>query len=297
MEVWAAIIARNESTEIAGCLDSVRGADGVALVDTGSEDDTLDMARLWATSSGTRMEILEIPWEDDFSSARNAASSLAESCGADWVMHIDADMRLSGGGMEAVRAACGSEGGRTMNVLQKSPCGRFSNSRPMLHRPGERWSGRIHESLPRNESPPPAGVEMVYGRSKSHERDPGRNLRILRRDASENPSPRIFYYLGSELYDRGEVHEAYFWFEKCARSSNFRGERADARLFMAKILWIQCLGSLAREQCMKSIGEVPDSREALLWMAKMSFEREAAVWRRFAESAGNEGVVFVRPVA
>ena len=50
----------------------------------------------------------------------------------------------------------------------------------------------------------------------------------------------------------------------------------------------------AREACLHAILLNANFREALLWMADMSFPANAAQWRKMAESATNEGVLFVR---
>ena len=79
----ACMIVKNEETNIARCLRSLRGlADEVVVVDTGSQDRTRDIARIL----GAR--VVDIEWNDDFSAARNHSLSLAQG---DWVLVLDAD--------------------------------------------------------------------------------------------------------------------------------------------------------------------------------------------------------------
>ena len=81
------MIVRDEEQRLAACLRSVRGlVDEVVLVDTGSSDATMELAR----ELGCRL--FEQPWQDDFSKARNA--SLEHARGA-WVLILDADEVLS----------------------------------------------------------------------------------------------------------------------------------------------------------------------------------------------------------
>ena len=62
------VIARNEEAMLSGCLESVAGVvDEIVVVDTGSTDRTIEVA----LAHGAR--VLEKPWTDDFSAARNAA--------------------------------------------------------------------------------------------------------------------------------------------------------------------------------------------------------------------------------
>ena len=89
------MIVRDEEAMLPGCLASVAGSvDEVIIVDTGSRDRTMALART-AT-------VVEQAWADDFSAPRNR--SIAESSG-DWVLVLDADERLTRSGGVALRQA------------------------------------------------------------------------------------------------------------------------------------------------------------------------------------------------
>ncbi|HEX8958245.1 MAG TPA: glycosyltransferase family 2 protein, partial [Solirubrobacterales bacterium] len=80
-----------------GCLESVRGVvDEIVLVDTGSTDHTIEIAR----AAGAR--VLEQPWGDDFSAPRNLALSHATGR---WILQLDADERLVPGAGPVIRKA------------------------------------------------------------------------------------------------------------------------------------------------------------------------------------------------
>lgn len=96
------LIARNEEAMLPGCLASVPEAvDEIVLVDTGSTDRTLDLAR----AAGAR--IVEQPWQGDFSLHRNEA--LRHATG-DWVLVLDCDERLAPGAAAVLRAEVGVAG-------------------------------------------------------------------------------------------------------------------------------------------------------------------------------------------
>ena len=83
-----AMIVRNEAQLLPGCLESIAPvADEICVVDTGSRDGTLSIARDFGCRTA------QFTWEDDFSSARNASLNL---CQGDWVLVLDADERLDG---------------------------------------------------------------------------------------------------------------------------------------------------------------------------------------------------------
>ena len=77
------MIVKNEEATLGRCLDSVAGVfDEIVIVDTGSTDDTRDVAARF----GAR--VVEFPWIDDFAAARNAA--FAEGT-CEYLMWLDAD--------------------------------------------------------------------------------------------------------------------------------------------------------------------------------------------------------------
>ena len=80
------LITKNEETNVAACLNSVRFADQIIVVDSGSTDNTLAMARLAGA------HVVQTPDWPGFGAQKNRALALA-TC--DWVLSIDADERIS----------------------------------------------------------------------------------------------------------------------------------------------------------------------------------------------------------
>lgn len=81
------MIMKNEEKNLHKCLGSVKGlAQELILVDTGSTDSTLDIAKEYTT------HIYHFEWIHDFSAARNYSLSLASN---DWVLVLDCDESLS----------------------------------------------------------------------------------------------------------------------------------------------------------------------------------------------------------
>lgn len=78
------VITRNEAHRLADALQSVAWADERIVVDSGSTDNTLEVARQHADRVETRA------WEG-YASQKNYAASLASH---DWVLSIDADERV-----------------------------------------------------------------------------------------------------------------------------------------------------------------------------------------------------------
>ncbi|WP_413531182.1 glycosyltransferase family 2 protein [Rahnella inusitata] len=80
------LIARNEAGLLAECLESVSWADEIILLDSGSEDETLDVAREFGAKVFTHTD-----WPG-FGKQRQLAQSHATG---DYILMIDADERVS----------------------------------------------------------------------------------------------------------------------------------------------------------------------------------------------------------
>lgn len=92
--ISACLITKNEAVRIADCFSSLAGrVDEIIVVDTGSTDETVDMA---AKAGAT---VLHQPWNDDFSTPRNLGLDAAAS---DWILYIDADERLEAPGTGSI---------------------------------------------------------------------------------------------------------------------------------------------------------------------------------------------------
>ncbi len=86
MNLSVIVLTRNEEKHIRACLESVRDfADELLVLDSGSTDRTLDLAR----EMGARIEQRVF---DNYPKQRNAALGLARG---DWVFFVDADERAT----------------------------------------------------------------------------------------------------------------------------------------------------------------------------------------------------------
>lgn len=86
MTLSVIIITKNESRHIAQCLDSVSFADEIIVLDSGSHDDTCDIAR----EMGAKV-VQTADWPG-FGPQKNRALDLATM---DWVLSVDADERVT----------------------------------------------------------------------------------------------------------------------------------------------------------------------------------------------------------
>lgn len=83
------MIVKNEEKVLSKCLESVQGiVDEIIIVDTGSTDKTLDVAKKYTD------KIYYFDWISDFSAARNESLKYANS---DYILILDADEYLEEG--------------------------------------------------------------------------------------------------------------------------------------------------------------------------------------------------------
>jgi glycosyltransferase involved in cell wall biosynthesis len=87
-KIIAAILTKNEAEHIGACIKSVQWADEVILEDSFSDDGTTTIAR------SMKAHIFKSEFIN-FAVARNTALANAKALGADWVLFVDADERIT----------------------------------------------------------------------------------------------------------------------------------------------------------------------------------------------------------
>jgi tetratricopeptide (TPR) repeat protein len=209
------LIAKNEERFLGQCLASVRGlANQIVVVDTGSTDRTVDLAREFGA------EVHHFAWTDDFSAARNVALSHARGS---WVLVLDADEELPPDQhAHLLRDLDDTEAAAfrlpIINVGDDQP---GANYVPRLFRnvPGAHFVGRIHEqvfsSVLAVTKPWGLSAKLGIARLWHHgytaevTRERGkveRNLRLLRQATGERPADaNLRLNLGLELVRSGEL--------------------------------------------------------------------------------------------
>lgn len=218
------MIVKDEEEMLPGCLEAIHGAvDEIVIVDTGSSDRTVEIAE----SFGAR--VLHFPWNGSFADARNVGLDAATG---DWIIYLDADEHVVPEDAAQLRELTtrtwreayyvvltnytgGDEAGSAVSDLQL---------RMWRNRPEYRFEGRIHEqktgNMPRflPERFEPTSIRVLhYGYLKSRitGRDKARrNIELLLREARENPTPFVWFNIGSEHLALGEYDRASALFDR-----------------------------------------------------------------------------------
>lgn len=117
MRLSVIIITCNEASNIADCLASVAFADECIVLDSGSTDDTVEIAR----RAGARVEVT--PDWPGFGPQKNRALALATG---DWVLSLDADERVTPALAAEIQAVMAAPVGPAYEIPRLSSfCGKF----------------------------------------------------------------------------------------------------------------------------------------------------------------------------
>ncbi len=139
------IIVKNEEKYLQGCFDSVKNVvDEIVLVDTGSTDKTLEIAKQ------NNAKIFHFEWQNDFSAARNFGLSKVTS---DWVLYLDADERLDKDSINEIKRYITNNSNIAYfcNVVSHSEQDALPSSMKFLrffrYDPKARFTGKVHEQI------------------------------------------------------------------------------------------------------------------------------------------------------
>ncbi len=106
------MIVKNEAQYIERCIKSARrAADEIIVVDTGSSDDTAEIAR--RLGAKTRQH----QWKSDFSEARNYS---IEQATGDWILYLDADEVLTPDACSRIRRLTGKQSATGYLLIQRN---------------------------------------------------------------------------------------------------------------------------------------------------------------------------------
>lgn len=238
--IGLSMIVKNEEELLARCLRSViHFVDEIIIVDTGSTDRTIEIARSFGA------EVHEREWTDDFGVARQESLDLVKS---DWAFWLDADDILIGGDkLQEMIADSPSDVSvfYWRYLLGKDAQGEstftYWRERCIRNDGSFRWAGAAHEVLvcpdPKEQLWYPSISVEHYPKSLREARGP-RNLRIMEKSVQQKGDkvePRDLFYYARELKDSGLLNESLEVFQKYCEVSTWDDERYQASLDIGEI--------------------------------------------------------------
>lgn len=215
------MIVKNEEKVLERCLKSVEDlVDEIIIVDTGSEDKTVEIAKQFTSNVHT------FQWIDDFSAARNYSFSLSKM---EYSLWLDADDIIKEDDRNTFKKLKESLPKNINVVMMKyntgfdeygNPTFSYFRERVIKNNSGMAWKGAIHEVIE------PIGEVYYSDCAISHKKisnsDPERNLRIFETQIKKGVilDPRQQFYYGRELYYNKKFELAIDVFEDFLNNGN-----------------------------------------------------------------------------
>ena len=231
IKISACYMVKNEEKDLARSLKSlVKYVDEIIVVDTGSTDSTVDVAKSFGA------KIFHEAWQDDFSTPRNVAIKNATG---DWIVFLDADeyfVNDSAKNLQAVIKLAQKSGTQGISInlvnIDTDNNDAIINSvyvlRMFKNAPNLHYVGKIHEDVflgdePLTRATAPAKLLTLYhtGYSKTIIRSKlERNLKLLLEELATSDKPeRTYAYLV----------DCYYGLKDWANAEKFARLELDAR--------------------------------------------------------------------
>lgn len=259
----AAMIVRDCASELERCLRSLEGhVDEIVVVDTGSADGTVEIAR----AAGAKVGFFE--WIDDFAAARNAALPLIST---DWLLSIDSDDELvcerSREELEQLFASCDRV---LLDYKDAGSGGMVKCPRLFRNVEGSYWAQPVHETFIQPGRSRQMAVDAAQGlyllhhgyRPELNEAKIERNLAILRKQLESKPDdPAALFYFARESAWSGRYEDGLASARRLLETANLEGiQLADAlaiaawcSLYLKDYAAAVELGREARRECVPTV--------------------------------------------
>lgn len=286
MRLAICMIVKNESSCLERCLQSVMGLGNIYIVDTGSTDNTCEIARKYTSNVYEN----EYKWNDSFCEARNYVLAKAKE---EWVLSIDADNYIVDPTiiLDTITKA-ESEGYDAIDVILQGDGTNSTHRFPNLFkRSMHTWEGAVHNFIRTNKTYQ-SDIKIVYGYSAAHKLDPDRSFRILAKEVQKPGKVRELFYYAREFWYRKQYDTAIEWYNKYLEVGKWAPEIADAYLMIAKCYINQKKFYEARVSALMSLNINNDNKEALELLADACGPVNSERWLNWAYTANNKDVLF-----
>ena len=292
-------IVRNEEIALPGMIESAKGCvDEIVILDTGSTDSTVEIARQYTERVGFR------PWDGSFAEARNYAQ---QHCASDWILMLDADERLSESAQASIKQICSNVPDSVDLILMPMQMCRddgrvyqqFLAERLYRNGKGYKWHADMHNwiDVPTTAEKRCVGPSLTIVHNRATRDSNGRDARAKQRlemseatflpaiEADPRDRRSIFYLAGTYL-DSEMPEKAIPWFERYFQVSEWSHERYQAALLAAEAYVQVGRREDARKVLSAHLIDNYARAEALVRLGKMAQEdgdhEQAARWFQYA---------------
>lgn len=222
------MITKNEEKNLRTCLESVKDyVDEIIIVDTGSSDKTIDIAKEYTSNVYTHT------WSYDFSEARNKS---LEKATKDWILFLDADEKLPISECIKLKETINNTEAeglflRLENIVENKSLGDAVVLRAFKNNPLYRFKNKLHEqiifSIEENsgyDKIQPTNIRILHFGYDSNvcnlEEKKERNIKILESYKEEDRDGYFYYSLGNEYSRIDEISNALDMYKKGLNYTN-----------------------------------------------------------------------------
>lgn len=268
------MIVKNEEKTLERCLKSCKSLfDEIIITDTGSNDNTIKIAKKYAT------KVLYFDWCDDFSKARNFGIL---NCKSDYFMWLDADdvitkenlkrLKILKKNLEKSKPDCVFIKYNTGFDEMNNPNFSFYRERILKRNDINFFIDPVHEVIvPNGKIEYYDNIFIEHRKIKQSKKN--RNLKIYEKQDKSKFSARQMFYYARELMDNKKYKKSIVWFNKFLNNSDgFVENKIEACLNLSFVYKTQNLKNKAKEILFKSfVYDLPRS-EILCEIGNLYFE-------------------------
>jgi tetratricopeptide (TPR) repeat protein len=283
LKIAVAAISKNEAQFVKRFCESAKDADLISIADTGSDDDTVKLAKKFGADVH---EICITPWRFDL--ARNAGLALIPK-DYDLIISLDLDEVLEKGWREEIERVWVK--GQTTRLRYKFDwgCGISFFYEKIFAKHGYRFHHPVHE-YPK----PDERIQEIYAHTDmllvSHHPDPtksrGQYMPLLELAVKEDPRcPRNAFYHARELTFHSRWQEAIDALNKYLSmpEATWENERCYAMRLLGQAYAELGNGDESLKWLRRATAEAPNTREPWVDLAMAAYRRE--MWHESLSAA------------
>lgn len=270
-------IAKNEEQFVARWLDSIKDADEIVVLDTGSSDSTVALLKKHNIKVS---EQIITPWR--FDTARNIALDNV-SQDTDICISMDLDEVMEQGWREKLEKAWkkGVTRARYTFACSHDAKGNVLKTHPIekIHsRFDYRWVHPVHEVLEyigKEQENKILISDLVVHHFPDYSKPRGQYLPLLELSAQENPNePSISFWLGREYYFKGQYDQAINELNRYLKlkKAKWDEERSAALRFISRAYLKKQDIYDAKKYLYQALSQCPYIREPYLDFAKIAYD-------------------------
>lgn len=287
-------IVKNEERVIGRCIDSIKDViDEFVIVDTGSVDKTIDIVK---DKAG---KCYHTKWTGDYATARNYG---VERCTSDWILVQDADEHMTSESVRTLKGILAKVPEDIWEILcivqdyqdeSMIPIYRLYGHRLFRNGKGIKWAGKGHEALntPFAHRSQDQRIVLMHDKTVNAVSPiaPGPTdlaqvfIKNFLDSIEKNPKDaRSMFYLSNTLMGQLKHKKAIEWYHKYLKTSSWKDERYQARLFCSRCYTAIGEYEKARSMMLNAYEERTDRAEGDLLLGELAFNEnkynQALIW-------------------